>query len=159
MPLDLPANLVLVLAVLAVAVVLGVLWQRANGRYRAVPPRVMEAASHLAPSDDHRLTAADLGAPLGSTATFLQLSSEMCAPCRRAAVVLRDVAQQRPGVAHVEVDVEERLDLVRRFGVLRTPTVMVLDGDGVVVGRMSGAMSRHHALAALESCPGGARAR
>ena len=156
-----PSNVVLVAAVLALALVLGLLWRRANGRYRPVSPRVAEAASHAHEdaAADGRLTAADLGAPLGSTATFLQLSSELCAPCRRAAVVLRELAQERPGVAHVEVDVEERLDLVRRFGVLRTPTVMLLDHDGVVVGRMSGAMSRHHAVAALESCPGGARAR
>src|SRR4051794_7029070 len=155
-----PSNVVLVAAVLAVAVAVGLLWRRANGRYRAVSPRVAEAASHAGdgPAADGRLTASELGAPLGDTATFLQLSSELCAPCRRAAVVLREVADERPGVAHVEVDVEERLDLVRRFGVLRTPTVLLLDGDGLVVGRMSGAMSRHHALAALESCPGGARA-
>src|SRR4051812_25484061 len=154
-----PSNVVLVAAVLAVAVVLGLLWQRANGRYRPVSTRVAEAASHAGEdAATDRLTASDLGAPLGSTATFLQLSSELCAPCRRAAVVLRELAGERPDVAHVEVDVEERLDLVRRFGVLRTPTVMLLDADGVVVGRMSGAMSRHHALAALESCPGGARA-
>jgi len=156
-----PSNVVLVAAVLALALVLGLLWRRANGRYRPVSARVAEAASHAGEdaTGDGRLTASDLGAPLGSTATFLQLSSELCAPCRRAAVVLRELAQERPGVAHVEVDVEDRLDLVRRFGVLRTPTVLLLDGAGVVVGRMSGAMSRHHAVAALESCPGGARAR
>ena len=99
------------------------------------------------------------GAALGSELTFLQFSSEVCTPCRRAAVVLGQLATERPGLAHVEIDVTEHLDLVRRFDVMRTPTVLVLDAGGVVVGRMSGALDRRHALAALESCPGTVSAR
>ena len=35
-----------------------------------------------------------------------------------------------PGVTHVEVDAEHHLDLVRRLGILRTPTTLVLDAAG-----------------------------
>ena len=35
-----------------------------------------------------------------------------------------------PGVTHVEIDAEHHLDLVRRVGVLRTPTTLVLDARG-----------------------------
>lgn len=137
-------RVLLVLGVLAVAVVAGLVWRSRNGRF--VASRGDAAAAG-------RLTAADLGAPLGSAATFLQLSSEACAPCRSTAAVLGALAGERPGVAHVEVAAEERLDLVRRFDVLRTPTVLVLDGAGAVRGRLSGATTRQQALDALDRCP------
>jgi len=54
---------------------------------------------------------------------------------------------------HVDLDVAQHLDLVRRFDVLRTPTVLLLDPRGTVVGRMSGATDRQHALAALSHLP------
>ena len=107
-------------------------------------------------ADDSRLTAAELGAPLGARATFVQFSSEVCAPCRRTHAVLAQLVSEHEGLSHVEMDVVEHLDLVRRFGIMRTPTTLLLDAHGVVVGRMSGATDRRHALAALEaSCPGG----
>ena len=141
-------SVLLVLGVLAVAVVAGLLWRSRNGRFVASRG-----------GGDDRLTGADLGAPLGSAATFLQLSSEACAPCRSTAAVLGALAAARPGLAHVEVAAEERLDLVRRFDVLRTPTVLVLDGAGAVRGRLSGATTRQQAVAALDAldrCPAAA---
>jgi thiol-disulfide isomerase/thioredoxin len=149
------ARVLLVLAVLAVATVLGLWWRARNGRYTAVDPALLASAPDDE-ADDTRLTAAQLGAPLGARATFVQFSSEVCAPCRRTHAVLAQLVSEHEGLSHVEMDVVEHLDLVRRFGIMRTPTTLLLDADGVVVGRMSGATDRRHALAALEaSCPGG----
>ncbi|MCR6492410.1 thioredoxin family protein [Cellulomonas sp. P24] len=154
----------LLLAVLVLAGALGWWWSWRNGRFTAVSERVAAVAHE---SDDvpsaasPQVTPAELGVAPGARATFVQLSSEVCAPCRRTAVVLSSVAADHPGVVHVELDVEEHLELVRRFHVLRTPTVLVLGPDGTVCGRMSGAVSHHHAIASLESlgqCPDGARA-
>ncbi len=91
----------------------------------------------------------DVGAPLGRHATLLQISSAFCTPCRAARRVLQDVAQATPGVAHVEIDVAEHLDLVRRLDVLRTPTILVLDGDGRVARRAHGVPSPEQVRAAL----------
>jgi thiol-disulfide isomerase/thioredoxin len=135
-------RVLLVLAVLAAAVALGLLWRSRNGRF---------VAAHDGGPDAALLTPADLGAPLGSAATFLQLSSEACAPCRSTAAVLGALSAERADVAHVEVAAEERLDLVRRFDVLRTPTVLVLDGAGAVRGRLSGTTTRQQALDALDA--------
>ena len=63
---------------------------------------------------------------LGERATLLQFSSAFCAPCRATRRVLGDVPRRSPGVAHIEVDAEHHLDVVRRLGVLRTPTTLVL---------------------------------
>jgi len=60
------------------------------------------------------------------------------------------VARSVPGVAHVEVDAEHHLDLVRALGVLRTPTTLLLDGDGRELTRATGAPRPGQVLAALE---------
>lgn len=147
------ARALLVVAVLGVAVLLGQGWRSRNGRFTPVPGRVLEAVGRPEPPHADRLTAADLGAPLGARATFLQLSSEVCAPCRRTHSVLSALAAERHDVSHVDLDVADRLDLVRRFDVMRTPTILVLDGSGAVVGRMSGSTDRRQALDALEALP------
>jgi len=82
---------------------------------------------------------AGLGLALGERATLLQFSTAFCAPCRTARRVLAGVAQTVPGVRHVEVDAEAHLDLVRRLGIRRTPTVLVLDARGREARRASGA--------------------
>ncbi|MBO3083155.1 thioredoxin family protein [Cellulomonas fengjieae] len=148
------SRVLLVLAVLAVATALGLWWRARNGRYTAVDAALLGSAP-ADRADDTRLTPAELGAPLGARATFVQFSSEVCAPCRRTHAVLATLAAENADLSHVEMDVVQHLDLVRRFGIMRTPTTLLLDARGVVVGRMSGATDRRHALAALASCPGG----
>jgi thiol-disulfide isomerase/thioredoxin len=96
-----------------------------------------------------RVTAADIGQPLGAGATLLQFSSAFCAPCRATRVILADVARRAPGVAHVEIDAESHLDLVRALGVLRTPTVFVLGADGAITARASGQPRKADVLGAL----------
>lgn len=86
---------------------------------------------------------------LGERATLLQFSSAFCAPCRATRRILTDVASVVPGVTHVEIDAEDHLDLVRRVGILRTPTTLVLDGRGHEVTRASGAPRKEQVLSAL----------
>ncbi len=50
-------------------------------------------------------------------------------------MILAEVAGMTQGVAHVEIDAESHLDLVRELGILRTPTVFVLAADGRIVRR------------------------
>jgi thiol-disulfide isomerase/thioredoxin len=96
-----------------------------------------------------RVTATELGVPLGEQATLLQFSSSFCAPCRATRTLLADVAGRAEGVRHVEVNVDDRLDLVRRLDVRRTPTVFVLGPDGRIARQASGQPRRQDVLAAL----------
>ncbi|WP_037571086.1 TlpA family protein disulfide reductase [Phaeacidiphilus oryzae] len=91
----------------------------------------------------------ELGVELGERATLVQFSSAFCQPCRATRGVLAEVARTVPGVAHVEVDAESRLELVRRLGVERTPTTFVLDAGGAVVRRATGVPRRDEVLAAV----------
>ena len=86
---------------------------------------------------------------LGEQATLLQFSSAFCAPCRATRRVLGDVASATPGVVHIEVDAEHHLDVVRRLGILRTPTTLVLSESGVEVTRATGAPTRPQVLSAV----------
>ncbi len=99
--------------------------------------------------DDLRPLLAQLGATPGERATLLQFSSAFCAPCRATRRVLADVTGLVDGVAHVEVDAEQHLDVVRRLGVLKTPTTLVLDAGGREVKRASGQPRPADVLAAL----------
>ncbi len=117
------------------------LWRAyADGRFRL--------AATGAPGEDDRLLPVD---QLGERATLLQFSSAFCAPCRATRQVLGDVAATVPGVVHVEVDAEEHLDLVRRLGVQRTPTTLVLDARGREVTRAAGAPRREQVLSTLQT--------
>jgi thiol-disulfide isomerase/thioredoxin len=92
---------------------------------------------------------AAVGDRLGDRATLLQFSSAFCAPCRATRRVLSEVTDLVEGVRHVEVDAEHHLDATRAFGILRTPTTVVLDASGAEVTRATGAPSRDQVLSAL----------
>jgi thioredoxin-like negative regulator of GroEL len=53
--------------------------------------------------------------------------------------VLGAAADDLDGVRHVEVDLTSRPDLAGRFGILQTPTTLVLDASGSVRLRIGGA--------------------
>ncbi len=97
------------------------------------------------------VAAADLGEELGERATLVQFSTAFCQPCRATRRILSDVSGMVPGVRHIEIDAESRLDLVRRFEVMGTPTVLVVDGGGRVVKKASGQPRKIDVIAALGS--------
>ena len=96
-----------------------------------------------------RLDAAQLGAELGDRATLVQFSSAFCQPCRATRRTLNEVVRMVDGVAHVEIDAEHHLEATRAFGILRTPTTVVLDASGAEVTRATGAPTRDQVLTAL----------
>ncbi|WP_351235230.1 thioredoxin family protein [Streptomyces sp. NPDC002133] len=131
-------GLVVCAVVLAVAGAFGLLHRRNSGRLKV-----------RGRDEERRLGAADLGAELGERATLVQFSSAFCQPCRATRRTLAEVAGMVGGVAHVEIDAEERLTLVRELEILRTPTVLVLDAGGRIVRRASGQPRKADVIAAL----------
>ena len=79
---------------------------------------------------------------LGDDATLLQFSTELCARCPHMHRTLAAVADARPGVRHLDVDLTHRPDIARHFHVLQTPTTLILDRDGVVQTRFGGVAGR-----------------
>ena len=142
------------------ATVTGLAWQRTNGQMRAT------RRSARAPAPDGAqagtagtgtpetetgpvITGDELGLPLGQRATLVQFSTSFCAPCRATRRILAEVAGMVEGVAHVEIDAESHLDLVRRLDIRRTPTVLVVGPDGRITKRASGQPRKADVIAAL----------
>lgn len=125
----LPAIVVTVVLVALVAAI-GIVSQRKRGRVREVvdgdivTPAMVDAAA------------------FGSSATLLQFSTELCSRCPAARRLLSSLAADRDGIRHVEVDLTHRPDLARRFDVMQTPTVLVLDATGRVRQRTGGVPDR-----------------
>ena len=132
-------GVVVLAAALAGATVFGLWRRRSSGRM-----------NHQDARDEVRLTADELGAPLGERATFVQFSSAFCQPCRANRQVLDHLARTDKGVAHVDIDAESNLDLVRRLGVTRTPTTFVLDTAGTIRRRALGPLRLADARAAAD---------
>lgn len=131
-----PVTAVIFIGLVVVATGAGLVWRARNGRIRSLP-------------DGDVLASSDIGTDLGQRATLVQFSTTFCAPCRATRVVLGEVSRQVDGVVHVDIDAESHLELVRRLGIMRTPTVLVLDASGRIVKRASGAPRKADVLAAL----------
>ncbi len=128
------------IATLLLALLVGLVGRRVNGRFRFEPSVATNGGTEMADnSAGSALTPDDLGnAGFGERATLVQFSSAFCQPCWATRRILADVGEMVEGVAHVEIDAESHLDLVRRLNILRTPTVLVLDAQGRIVRRASG---------------------
>jgi len=142
--------------VLVGATVFGIAWRRRSGTLRSANRGWRGTGRGSA------LTAEQLGRPLGGRATLVQFSSAFSAPCRATRRILADVAAMVDGVAHIEIDAESHLGLVRELGIVSTPTVLLLGADGSIVLRGTGQPRKADVIAALgEAVPGatGVRAR
>ena len=124
------AGIVAVVAVLALATAFGLWRRRVDGKF--------SATVSTSQATEPQLPAQPLGEPLGDVATLVEFSSAFCAPCRATRKILDRVVDDIGGVALVEIDAEQRLELTRQFGVMRTPTVLILDSDGFVRHRAAG---------------------
>lgn len=133
-------SLVPILIVLSLASAYGLWYQRSRGKIRT---------SHKGP--EAALSSEILGGPLGSRATLVQFSSAFCTPCRATRILLENVVSALPDVKHIEIDAEAHLDLVRKLNIHSTPTTLILNSEGVEVGRAVGAPSRDQVLNSLTS--------
>ena len=127
-------------ALLAIASLASVWWSRQQGRVR-----------HVAVAG--ALTRADLGVPPGARGTVVVFSTPLCAKCPGTKAMLSRLLEDYEGVAQAEIDAAERLDIARRFDIMRTPTVLVLNANGVAVARMDGAPTPVQARQAIEALP------
>lgn len=134
-----PTGVLAAAGALAAASAFGLWRKRTDGAVRTVAAE-QAAAEHL--------TADDLGIELDPRATLVQFSSKVCQYCGPTRRILSELAEHH-SVAYLDIDAEERLDLARRLTVLRTPTVLVLDGAGRITHRVSGPPRRGELAAAV----------
>lgn len=138
--MDLPVALAITAAVLGVAGILSVVLTRATGRARDVTALVTVAGGSLPGLD-----------ALAPGATIVQFSTEFCASCPGTRRLLGRIVDEQDAVQLVEVDLTHRADLAREFRILQTPTVFVIDADGILRTRFGGAPRREDVLAAIDA--------
>lgn len=129
-------------AIVVVATALGVLQRSRSGRVQA-------ASGAITPE---RIGSAEA---LGARATLVQFSTPTCAQCPGTARLLRSIADEHDGVVHVEVDLTRHPDVADRFGVLQTPTTLLVDGRHRVRARIGGAPRRDALDRELQTVLGG----
>ena len=123
-------------ALLVIATVVGLMLRLLDGRRRG--------GGHL------RFDPADADADrLGSHATLVQFSTEMCARCPQVRRMLSSYVEDADGLHHLEVDLTHRPDLSARYKVLQTPTTFVVDDSGTVRARFHGVPHRDALTEAL----------
>jgi thioredoxin-related protein len=61
------------------------------------------------------------------------------------------VIQGLEGVAHIDIDAESHLELVRKLDIRSTPTTLFLDRNGIEKGRAIGAPKRAQLLEAIDA--------
>ena len=71
-----------------------------------------------------------------------------CGPCRMVSPIVDKIAQERPDVKVVKVNVDQEQELALQFGVMSIPTLVVMKG-GKVVNKMVGARPKAQILAML----------
>jgi thiol-disulfide isomerase/thioredoxin len=89
-----------------------------------------------------KLKATKAGKPVtsfGKAATLLQFSTEVCNACVQTARLYKQLETTSSGLKHIEVDITDRMELAAHFGVMQTPTTLILDKHGKVRARIGGA--------------------
>lgn len=95
------------------------------------------------------LTSQDIGQPLAANVTFVQFSTAFCQPCRATKLMLNAISKDNPEIGHIEIDAESHLDLVRKFHITRTPTTLVVNRSGRVIGKAVGLPKKQEVLATI----------
>jgi thiol-disulfide isomerase/thioredoxin len=134
------ADFGILLGLVAIATALGLVWRATTGRVRSLTNT--DAVIHVS-----ELSA---DAVAGPSATLLQFSTEVCAPCATTRVLLHGLAGELDGVHHIDVDVTGRPEIANRFTLLQSPTTFILDAAGVVRARIGGAPRPAEVRAELE---------
>ena len=76
--------------------------------------------------------------------------AEWCGPCKMIAPILEEIAQEREGEIVIgKVNVDESLQVARRFEIMSIPTLMLFR-DGEPVKRVIGALPKRALLRELE---------
>ncbi len=128
-----------ILLIFALASTYGIWYQASRGKVKTKTKRASSRA----------LVENEIGGEFGSRATFVQFSSAFCTPCRATRALLTDITADLDDVKHIEIDAEKNLDLVRKLDIRSTPTTLVLNSEGIEVGRAIGAPKRGEILATL----------
>ena len=71
-----------------------------------------------------------------------------CAPCRRVAPIIEEIARERSDIKVGKINVDEQPELANKFGIMSIPTLVVMK-NGKIVQRVSVARPKNAILEML----------
>ena len=62
---------------------------------------------------------------IASGTVLVDFWASWCGPCKMIAPIVEEIAAERPDITVGKVNVDEEMDLARRFGIASIPTILV----------------------------------
>lgn len=79
---------------------------------------------------------------------LLDFFAPWCGPCRMLSPILDEIAQERPDVKVIKVNVDEEQELAAQYRVVSIPSLFIIS-NGEVVSQTLGAKPKHQLLEML----------
>ena len=86
--------------------------------------------------------------PIASGTVLVDFWASWCGPCKMIAPIVEEIAAERPDITVGKVNVDEEMDLARRFGIASIPTILVFK-NGELSKTSIGYCSKEELLALL----------
>ena len=65
---------------------------------------------------------------------ILKFQTKTCTPCKMVDMMLKDMGLEVDEV----IDIEEQEEVREKYDVMKSPTIILVDGEGVVQGKVMG---------------------
>jgi thiol-disulfide isomerase/thioredoxin len=130
-------NLWLPIGVLVLASAFGFYWRSQQGKLKT-------------PSKIHNFVSKDeIGIDLAERVTIVQFSSAFCSPCKATAQIISTLIKDMDDVKFVQIKSEENLQMVEKYDIKSTPTVIFFNSHAMEVGRAVGIPTSQQVLASI----------
>lgn len=84
---------------------------------------------------------------------LIDFFASWCGPCKMLAPIIDEVAEERPDVTVVKVNVDDEPELAEQFGVFSIPTLVLLK-DGKIAHQSAGARPKAQILSLIDQSKG-----